>query len=140
MYIDNTASLKDNTASLKVAIYKLEQRQIEQKELLIEQFHETYESLRPLNIIKNEFKRITGSSETKNNVVNAAIGLGAGFLSKKIFLGGSPNILKRLFGTVIEVGIAKLVAGNADKIKEKGVELKEKGLELLHASKNGHVL
>jgi len=130
----------NNKTSLKAAIYRLEQRQIEQKELLVAQFHETYESLRPLNVIKSELNRITGSSETRNNVVNAAIGLGAGLLSKKIFLGGSHNILKRLFGTVIEVGIAKLVAGNADKIKEKGLELKEKGIELLHASKNGYVL
>ncbi|HTC00930.1 MAG TPA: hypothetical protein VK705_09625 [Ferruginibacter sp.] len=129
-----------NSTSLKAAIYQLEQKQIKQKEMLVAQFHETYESLRPLNVIKSEFNRITGSSETKNNVVNAAIGLGAGFLSKKIFLGGSHNIIKRLFGTVIEVGIAKLVAGNADKIREKGLELKEKGVELLHTSKNGHIL
>ena len=130
----------NNKTSLKAAIHQLEQKQFKQKELLIAQFNETYESLRPLNIIKSEFNRITGSSETKNNLVNAAIGLGAGFLSKKIFLGGSHNILKRLFGTVVEVGIAKLVAGNADKIKEKGLELKEKGVELLHGSKNEQVL
>jgi len=130
----------NNTSSLKAAIYQLEQKQIAQKEALVDTFHETYESLKPLNIIKNEFKRVVGSSETKHNLLNAAIGLGTGFLTKKLFLGGSTNIFKKLFGTAIEVGVAKLVSGNADKIIEKGQELKEKGLEILHGSKNGHVL
>jgi hypothetical protein len=130
----------NNTTSLKAAIYQLEQRQIAQKEALVDQFHLTYESLKPLNIIKSEFSRIAGSSETKHTVLNAAIGLGTGFLTKKLFLGGSTNIFKKLFGTAIEMGVAKIVAGNADKIIEKGQELKEKGLEILHSSKNGKVL
>jgi hypothetical protein len=134
----------NNSTSLKAAIYQLEQRKIEKKEMLIIQFHETYESLKPLNIIKSEFKKITGSvgssSGTKNTILKTALGLGIGFLTKRIFIGASGGLLKRLFGTAVEMGVAKLVAGNADKIIEKGVEFKERGLGLLHASTNGRVL
>jgi hypothetical protein len=134
-----------NSASLKAAIHQLEQKHFIQKEALIDQFHETYESLKPLNIVKNEFKKITssitGPSETKSNILKTALGLGVGFLTKKLFIGGSANILKRLLGTAVEVGVAKLVATNADKIVEKGIELKDKGLEILHSSSsNGRVL
>ncbi|HMG83027.1 MAG TPA: hypothetical protein VK559_08320 [Ferruginibacter sp.] len=134
-----------NSAGLKAAIHQLEQKQFIQKEALIDQFHETYESLKPLNIVKSEFKKITnsitGSSETKGTILKTALGLGVGFLTKKIFFRGPTNILKRLIGTAVEAGVAKLVAVNADKIVEKGVELKDKGLEILHASsRDGRVL
>jgi hypothetical protein len=134
----------NNNTSLKAAILQLEQKQFIQKEALVQQFHETYESFKPVNLIKNEFKKITGAitgpSETKNTLLKTALGLGVGFLTKKLFfIGGSGGILKRLFGTAVELGVAKLVAGNADTIVEKGLELKEKGLELLHGS-NGRVL
>jgi hypothetical protein len=134
----------NNSTSLKAAILQLEQKQFIQKEALVQQFHETYESFKPVNLIKNEFKKITGAitgpSETKNTLLKTALGLGVGFLTKKLFfIGGSGGILKRLFGTAVELGVAKLVAGNADTIVEKGLELKDKGLELLHGS-NGRVL
>ena len=135
----------NNSNSLKAAILQLEQKQFIQKEALVQQFNETYESFKPVNLIKNEFKKITGAisgpSETKNTILKTALGLGVGFLTKKLFfIGGSGGIVKRLFGTAVEMGVAKLVAGNADKIVEKGIELKEKGLELLHGSSNGRVL
>jgi hypothetical protein len=128
----------NSSTSLKEAIRQLEQRQFIQKEALIDQFHITYDSLKPVNIIKNEFKKLTSSisepSETKTNLINTAIGVGVGFLTKKIFIGGSAGILKRLFGTAMQIGVTKLVSANADKIKDKG-------MELLHAhSRNGQVL
>ena len=127
----------NNSNSLKAAIRQLELKQAEQKEAVIEQFYETYESLKPLNIVKNEFKRLTGtinSSDTKNNIVNAVIGLGVGFLTRRLFIGGSHNIFKKLFGTAVQMGVTRLVSANADKIKEKG-------MELLHpSSTNGLVL
>jgi hypothetical protein len=135
----------NNSNSLKAAILQLEQKQFIQKEALVQQFNETYESFKPVNLIKNEFKKITGAigapSDTKNTILKTALGLGVGFLTKKLFfIGGTGGIIKKLFGTAVELGVAKLVAGNADKIVEKGLELKEKGLELLHGSSNGRVL
>ncbi|HTB51817.1 MAG TPA: hypothetical protein VK718_03505 [Ferruginibacter sp.] len=122
----------NNATDLKAAIHQLEAKQLTQKQSLRNQFYETYESLKPLNIIKSEFKKFTSSPDIKSNIVNTAIGLGAGILTKKVFIGGSANIFKKLFGSVIEMGIAKLVSGNADKIKDMGKEL-------LHPA-NGRVL
>lgn len=122
----------NNATDLKAAIHQLEAKQFAQKQSLRNQFYETYESLKPLNIIKSEFKKFTSSPDIKSNIVNTAIGLGAGILTKKVFIGGSANIFKKLFGSFIEMGIAKLVSGNADKIKDMGKEL-------LHPA-NGRVL
>jgi hypothetical protein len=130
-----------NSTSLKAAIQQLEQKQFIQKEALIDQFHETYESFKPLNIVKSQFKKLTGSvgeslqsPGTRINLVNAAVGLGVGFLTKRLFVGGSHNVFKRLFGTAVQMGITKLVAANADKIKDKGMQL------IQEHSGNGRIL
>jgi hypothetical protein len=110
----------NNQADLKMAIFNLQRKSAIQKEILIEQFHATHDSLRPVNLIKNIVKDIVGSADLSTNVINSSIGLVTGFLSKKILIGGSKNIFKKILGTVIELGIANVVAKNSDGIKEKG--------------------
>jgi hypothetical protein len=111
----------NNTTDLRAAIQLLEQRKIAQRELMINKFRETYESFKPVNIIKNEFSKLTGTTDAKSNVLNAAVGIGVGLLSKKLFVGASHNIFKKLFGTAIEMGVAKFVTGNVEKIKNIGL-------------------
>ena len=44
---------------LNIAILQLESKQAEEEKLLKEQFQHTYESIKPINIIKNIFKETT---------------------------------------------------------------------------------
>ena len=81
--------------------------------LLKEQFHTTYESLKPMNIIKNAFGNITASPTVKNDLASGALGIGAGLLSKKILTGNSHNPIRKLLGTVTEVAVAGAVAKSA---------------------------
>jgi hypothetical protein len=112
-----------NVKDLQVAIAELENKKLVQKELLVEQFHETYEHFQPLNLLKNAVKGIDFSpASVGDTLTNAAISAGAGFLSKKLFIGRSNNIFKRLFGLAVELGVANLVSKNSDEIKEKAVK------------------
>ena len=91
----------NSSVELKEAIATLQREQLQKKALLLEQFHNTYESLKPVNFIKNTFQKILKSPEITGNVVDASIGISAGVLTKKILVGKSTNPLRRLFGTIL---------------------------------------
>ena len=112
---------KINTeADLRNAILQLETRQIQDVKILKEQFHLTYDSIKPINLIKNTFKQVGESQELKENVINTSVGLATGYVSKILFeiLSGSP--VKKLLGSVLMFGITNLVAKNPEAIKSFG--------------------
>jgi|ERR1035437_3782309 hypothetical protein len=110
----------DAGALLKQLIHEKETEHFIEGKLLREHFHRTYESLKPLNIIKNTFKEMISVPDLKTNVVNAAIGITTGFVVKKVFTGKSHNPLTKLFGIILEIVVASKVTKNADEIKSIG--------------------
>ena len=116
----------NNSADLKVAIQKLEQQKEIHKELLIEQFHKTAESLKPINILKNSLNKVVHSPGTVENIINTAVSLGVGLLSKKLLIGKSSSIVKKLLGTAMEFGVAGLISKQSSSIKSGGLNLLSK--------------
>lgn len=112
-----------NSSELKAAIKLLEQQKSEQKERLVQQFHITYESLKPINILKNSLNKIIKSPAVSDNIIDTSLSLGAGLLSKKILIGKSAGIVKKLVGLALEFGVAGLVSKNSDAIKSGGLNL-----------------
>jgi hypothetical protein len=107
----------DSDTNLKDRILELELKQVEERELLKEQFHLAYESIQPLNLIKSTFKGAAESEEIKDNILNTSVGLAAGFVSKKLFVSVSHSPIKNLIGTAILVGMTNLVTKNPNTIK-----------------------
>ncbi len=107
-------------AELKNAIQLLEMEQVINRQLLKDQFFLTYESLKPVNILKNTFKDISSSPYLIENIIGGALGLGTGYLSKKIIVGASGNIIRKIFGSVLQFGVTNLVAQHPDAIKSIG--------------------
>lgn len=116
----------NNAVQLKQAIALLQTQQEKEKFILVEEFHQTYESLKPVNLIKSTFNKILDTPDITNQVVDTSIGLGVGVLSKKLLVGKSTNIFKRFFGTIIELTVANAVAKNSDGIKRHGLQLIKK--------------
>lgn len=110
----------DASAILKRLILVKESEQYQKGKLLKEHFHLTYESLKPINIIKNTLKEAVSISAFKNNLVNTAIGITSGFITKKILIGKSNNPFAKLFGIVLEMAVAGKVTNHADEIKAIG--------------------
>ncbi|WP_372795377.1 hypothetical protein [Lutibacter sp.] len=102
---------------LKSAIQLLESKQAVEEMELKEQFHLTYESLKPLNIIKNIFSQASKSDDLKENIINNTISLTAGYISKITFEKGAKSPLKKLFGSVVMFSVNKIVANNPEAIK-----------------------
>jgi hypothetical protein len=119
-----------NIKELQIAIAQLENKKLVQKELLTDHFHETYEHFKPINLIKNAISNIDLSpSSVGGTLTSAAISAGAGMLSKKLFVGKSNNIFKRILGLAIELGVANIVAKNSDGIKETGLNFLKKFMD-----------
>lgn len=112
--------LINTSADLKLAIRQLELQQANELIVLKEQFKETSESLKPLNIIKNTFKKAAASPDLKTDVFNAAIGLTTGIIAKKLMIGKTLNPFKKLLGIVVEMAVANKVSKNAEGIKSTG--------------------
>ncbi len=112
---------KINSANdLRNAILQLEIKQAEEVNILKEQFHVVYESIKPVNLIKTAFKEITQSGELKNNILNTSVGLAAGYVSKSLFEGSTKSPVKKLLGSVLMFGISNLVTKNPEPVKSLG--------------------
>ncbi|MCM2301451.1 MAG: hypothetical protein NDI80_02390 [Flavobacteriaceae bacterium] len=98
-------------------ILQLESKQTIEAKLLKEQFYLTYESLKPINIIKNIFKQASESQEIKENIINSSVGLTAGYLSKILFETVANSPLKKLVGSVVMFSVKNAVAHNPVVIK-----------------------
>lgn len=92
-------------------------------EQLKNQFDVAYESVKPINFIKNLFHDVTASPEIKNDLLSNVIGFGTGFISKKILLGSLHNPVTKVLGTLFEFAVANVVSKNADGIKTIGGNL-----------------
>lgn len=108
------------TAELKDAIALLENKRMDEIQSIKEQFNQISETYRPLNIMKSAFRELTSSPDLKENVLNTTIGMAAGYLSKKIFIGLSHNPLRKLLGGILQYGMTNIVAKHPDGIKTVG--------------------
>lgn len=102
---------------LRDAIVQLESKQLEDKRLLKEQFVSTYESLRPINLIKTTIKDLIASPDLKSNLFSAFLGIAAGYLSKRATFGLSHNPLKNILGSFLQLGVSNVVAKKSGGIK-----------------------
>ena len=109
-----------SSTELKVAIKLLEDEQEIKGQLLKDQLYLAYESLKPLNLLKHTLKEITSSPYMIDNISGGAMGLISGFLSKKIFVGTSGNLIRKLIGSLLQFGITNIVAKNSNVITSVG--------------------
>jgi hypothetical protein len=109
-----------STAGLKYAIQLLEDEQAVKLQLLKEQFLFSLESLKPVNLLKSTMKDIVSSPHLLDNMLDTAVGLATGFLSKKIFIGSSANIIRKLIGSVLQLGVTAAATQNSDFITSFG--------------------
>jgi hypothetical protein len=112
-----------SAVELKDAIQLLEAEQSIKGQLLREELFLTYESLKPANLLRNALKEISSTPYLIDNISGTAMGMLGGFLSKKIFVGTSGNLMRKLFGSVLQIGVTNLVSQNSEIIKSVGQAL-----------------
>ena len=131
--------------ALTRSINRLRMQRSEELILLRSQFHVTYESLKPINLIKHTFKEVSSSTEIKESMLNNVIGLTTGYFSKAILIGSSANPIKKILGALLQFTVATLVAHNAESIKTVGKVVLDKLFKKpadidLKVSNNGNII
>ena len=108
------------SAVLKETIQLLEVEQDIEKQMLKEQFYKTYERLKPVNLLRSTIHDITSAPFLVDHIMSTAVGIATGYLSKKIVVGTSANILRKFLGLMMQVGVTNTVAEHPDTIKSIG--------------------
>ena len=103
--------------SLKESIRLLEIRQVEEGQALKEQFKITYESLKPLNLIKSSLNELTSSVEIKNSLFETIVSILTGYLTKKMMVSSKSNPFMKILGALLQFGVTSIVAKNAESIR-----------------------
>ena len=124
------------SVTLKNAIQRLEVERAISGQLLKEQFYFTYENLKPVNILRNTVRDVITSPHLVDDILSMAVGLVTGFVSKKIVIGASGNLIRKLLGSITQLGITTVVSQHPETIKSIGQYIfqhifskKDKGLK-----------
>jgi hypothetical protein len=54
------------------------------------------------------------------NILGSAIGVASGFLTRKVFVGSSGNLIRKLLGSIIQFGVTNVVAQHPESVKSLG--------------------
>ena len=111
---------------LKIAIALLEQKRVEEKAVLKEQFSLVAENLRPVNILKRTIHEIAGSFDFKNQLIHTGAGLLAGYFTRKIVVRSSSNPFLKLAGVALQYGVTNYISQNSDAVSNKVLALFKK--------------
>lgn len=110
-------------AELKNAIQLSEDEQTRRMNQLKEQFYLTWDVFKPVNLIAGTLNDIVKSPHLVENLAGTAMGLVTGYLSKYLIIGKSGYGIRRLIGTLMQVGVTSLVLQNSGSIKSFGRSL-----------------
>jgi len=109
MYKDITSKKQ-----LQERIERLQQEQAREWPHLKTEANLLFESMKPVNIVKDMLLELTKVPEIKHNILNSAIGMGAGYVSKRVLFGAHPSKVLNILGSFMEMSVSGLVAKNTE--------------------------
>jgi hypothetical protein len=110
-------------------MHKLETRILELEQLQVQQMAELkisavniVESISPANMLKCALKDVVHSPGLRSEAINTAIGIGAGFIGKKLYVGNSKNVFKKITGSAVQFLIANFVRKKIPEMQENNLQ------------------
>ena len=114
--------MKNEITSLNGINEKIsELEELEARQIMAVKAHafEISEALRPSVLVKNAFNEIFVSKNLQRNAIDTSMGIGVGWLVRRLFTINSKNIFRRMTGYALQVITTKLVTKNMPWIREK---------------------
>ena len=108
---------------LELAIIEMEKRKVVQQSILVSHFHDTYESLKPVNLIKSAFHRIIEPGDARSTLLKAAGGVGMGLLTKKLLIGKTTSVIGSLVSNALKLTASNTLYNNTDTLKAYGIAI-----------------
>lgn len=116
----------NNSTDLENAIALLSIKNKAQTSAIKNQFADVVESLKPARLLKAAVSNIAENPGIAKVAIGTIVAVEAGGLSKKLIIGKSGNIFRRIIGTAVEFAVARSVLGNSAFIAGKGIQLLRK--------------
>ncbi len=99
-----------NTTELTTAITRLKRKVELQETDIQDEIHTMLISLKPTNLLKTTIHEVQASTELKHNLFKVALGLGAGYFSRKLVVGKSAGLIKKALGTALQYGVTQFIS------------------------------
>lgn len=112
---------------LENRIEELESLREIQKKQLQQNFRDLAHDLSPAVLIKKGVREIVSQPGLKATAVDTAIGSGLGFLGRKLLVGKSGNIFRKLAGTAFQFVVSNLVRNKMPVIRSHKTPVKHPG-------------
>ncbi|WP_348822446.1 hypothetical protein [Flavobacterium aestuarii] len=113
----------NETDALNEMIINVQQQYQTDLFLLKEQAHIAYESIKPVNLIKNLVHDVTSSPQIQEDVFGNVLGLVTGFISRKLMIHEDSSMFKKVLATVAQFAIANVVSKHSIDIKAAGTAI-----------------
>lgn len=113
MTTENISTLEE----LREAIRSLEIQQAEDGVQLKAQFLIVYETMKPVNFVKDTIINAVTSPEVKQSLMNSSIGLATGFIAKLAVQSVMRSPMNKLVGSAVMMGVKNIVERNPEAIK-----------------------
>ncbi len=126
--LPGSGGMINGVSDLETAIKRLERKKLLLEEGIKEDFHTVLQSMKPTNILKSTIHEVQQSPELKHNLFKLALGLGAGYFSRKLVVGKSAGIVKKALGAALQYGITNFVAKKDNNVEVDGLHTKKKNL------------
>ena len=97
---------------LQETIDQLEIKRAAEGKILKENFLSAYESIKPVNLIRNTLNEITQSGLIKQSLLVSAVSLASGYIFKKVLPNTTNNPVQKLLGTALLGGVTHFVLRN----------------------------
>ena len=107
-------SYKNQNEELDKAIELLEYQRDLKFESLKQQLVLTYESVKPINILNQTLIDFKESSQIKTNLMQSLVSLAGGYFSKKLLVGKSHSIFKKIAGYLVQYGVTNFISKKVD--------------------------
>ena len=96
-------------ASLEQRILELEKIQERQLAELKMSVEGVMESFKPSNMLRTALKDVIESPDIRSTAISTALGIGAGYLGRKLVVGKSGGVFKKITGSAIQFLITNFV-------------------------------
>ena len=107
---------KENPSKrLDYLIGALEYQKSQELIALKSQFHLTYDSFKPINILKNSLAEIKNTPDIKKNITSTVLGISGGFIMNKLVAVTSSSPVMKVVGTVLQFVVGNYISKYAQK-------------------------
>lgn len=103
-------SYKNQNTALEEAITRLEMERDMKFDDLKNQMTLTFQSMKPINILRGTLDDLKQFPEVKSNIVQLATSLVGGYLSKKLLVGNPKSTFKKILGYLLQYGITNFIS------------------------------